>query len=151
MNVNKLIDALGFSSEESREFVDVNTGEIVSVFSTTLRKSEYDTPHNEVTVSEQEERKLADTIVADGSDTYVPLPEQYEINEANMMKDFISTLDDKMKQDVLARAVHGNVEFRRFKDLVIDLDVAEQWNDFRHERYRTVAVAWCERNGIAYQ
>ncbi|WP_343069412.1 UPF0158 family protein [Geomicrobium halophilum] len=81
----------------------------------------------------KEERQLEDAII-DDFDTYVPVPEGFEINDYHLMETFIATLESEHKQEKLARTIQGKGAFRRFKDLVIELNVADEWYDYQEQQ-----------------
>ncbi len=81
-------------------------------------------------------------------DEYVPLPGQYEINEYAMMEDFVASLPEGKAQDALDRALLGKGAFRKFKDKVNQLRLADSWYKFRDKKYEAVALEWCQDNDI---
>ncbi|MBB6448508.1 hypothetical protein HNR44_000457 [Geomicrobium halophilum] len=50
------------------------------------------------------------------------------------METFIATLESEHKQEKLARTIQGKGAFRRFKDLVIELNVADEWYDYQEQQ-----------------
>ena len=38
-----------------------------------------------------------------------------------------------------------------FKDKIYQYDIEDQWYDYKDQRYKDIAVAWCEENNIEYQ
>ncbi|MGX2957941.1 UPF0158 family protein [Peribacillus sp. JNUCC 23] len=44
----------------------------------------------------------------------------------------------------------GKGAFRRFKDVLIDLNLEEEWYSFKESSYRILAIRWCEDQGIEY-
>lgn len=53
------------------------------------------------------------------------LPTQYEINEYQIMKDFIETIKDDNIKDMLSRLIQGKGAFRRFKNYCIDTNIIQ--------------------------
>jgi len=41
--------------------------------------------------------------------------------------------------------------FRRFKDLIQRYGIADDWYKYRDNRYRGIAIQWCEENDIKYK
>jgi hypothetical protein len=68
-----------------------------------------------------------------------------------MMASFAATREDETVGRRLSRALHGAGAFRRFKDDVHALGVADQWYAYRDERYRALAMEWCEEHGIEWE
>ena len=79
------------------------------------------------------------------------LPKQYEINEYQIMLDFIDTLDNLEIKDNLHRLIQGKGAFRRFKDYCFDVNIIQDWYKFKEERYKKIAIEWCEQNDLKYK
>ena len=79
------------------------------------------------------------------------LPTQYEINEYQIMLDFIDTLDNLEIKDNLHRLIQGKGAFRRFKDCCFEMDIIQKWYDFRDKRYKEISIAWCKQNELEYK
>ena len=76
------------------------------------------------------------------------LPTQYEINEYKMMEDFIETIDNSEISNNLQRLIQGKGAFRRFKDYCIEMDIIQEWYNFRDKRYKEIAINWCKQNEL---
>ncbi|MBQ3414699.1 MAG: hypothetical protein IJH39_04980 [Clostridia bacterium] len=79
------------------------------------------------------------------------LPTQYEINEYQIMVDFIETIDNLEIKNNLQRLIHGKGAFRRFKDYCIEMGIIQDWYDFRDKKYKGIAIAWCKQNELEYR
>jgi hypothetical protein len=86
----------------------------------------------------------------DGSDDYVRLPDQYDIDEYNIMKDFAETVLDVNKRDRLQQALNGKKPFRHFKDTLNYAGLDEAYYAFRSLAFAQIARQWCEDNNIPY-
>ena len=64
------------------------------------------------------------------------------------MADFAERQRDQAVRERLERALHGSGAFRRFRDLVHDEDLAEQWSAFATDRQLGRARQWLADNGI---
>ena len=143
---------MGMHFDEFRSFVNIRTGEVISISSEALRNAE-ELEEDEITkLSDwvKDEIRLAIDIV-ENFDDYIGLPERYEINEYDMMERFCYSLPNKMQADVLLDAINGRGAFRRFKDKVISLGLDDQWYKFRDECYREFTIQWCNDNDIGYE
>ena len=78
------------------------------------------------------------------------LPTQYEINEYQIMLDFIDTLDNLEIKDNLHRLIQGKGAFRRFKDYCFDENIIQDWYKYRDEIYKEIAIEWCKQNELEY-
>ncbi|WP_153465478.1 UPF0158 family protein [Sediminibacillus terrae] len=50
----------------------------------------------------------------------------------------------------LLSVIKGRGAFRRFKDTIIDLDIRNEWFEFRDQAYREIAKEFCEKHDIEY-
>lgn len=98
---------------------------------------------------EQEEYEEAKTAL-NNPDDYIRLPSQFEIDEMQIMKNFICEIQDERASDKLWDALEKRRPYRGFKDAVIYLGIEDQWYAFRHDAFREIAKVWCEENNIAY-
>ena len=94
------------------------------------------------------DRELAEKI--ENSSDYVRLPNQYEIHEYRIMKDFADTITNQRQQSRLYYALNGRKPYRRFKDAIIDLNLEQAYYDFRADEFLKIAREWCKENQIPY-
>ena len=67
------------------------------------------------------------------------LPTKYEINEYQMMGDFIETIESPEINNNLQRLIQGKGAFRRFKDYCAEMDIIQEWYKYRDEQYKEIA------------
>lgn len=79
------------------------------------------------------------------------LPIEYEINEYQMMIDFIDTVNEKNIKEKLQSLIQGKGAFRRFKDYCFEANIIQNWYDFREEKYKEIAINWCKQNDLKYK
>ena len=79
------------------------------------------------------------------------LPTQYEINEYQMMVDFIDTIENLEIKNNLQKLIQDKGAFRRFKDYCFEMDIIQDWYKFRDERYKEIAIDWCKQNELEYK
>ena len=135
MNVklSDIIDAITMADQYSEYFLDKETSSIEWV--------------NDMAMTETEQQAVYDRLDAHG---FYRLPTQYEIRDYDIMGEFADTLSGAARER-LAGALCGRGAFRRFKDTMHHMGIAEQWYAFQEEAYRCKAVEWCEENGIEYE
>lgn len=83
-------------------------------------------------------------------DSSIPLPTSYEINNYNIMVDFIDTISDTRIQAQLLIVIQGKGAFRRFKDSCINYGIIQEWYRFKNRVYYDLAKEWCEWNSIDF-
>ena len=79
------------------------------------------------------------------------LPTQYEINEYQIMVDFIDTINNLEIRNNLHRLIQGKGAFRRFKDYCIEVNIIQDWYNYREEKYKEIAKNWCKENDLKYK
>lgn len=84
-------------------------------------------------------------------DNCIGLPTKYYIDEYSMMEEFIETIEDARIYNQLQIAINGRGAFRRFKDTCINFDIIEDWYKFRDEKYKEIAIEWCNKNNIKFE
>ena len=78
------------------------------------------------------------------------LPTQYDINEYQIMVDFIETIDNPETRSNLQSLIQGKGAFRRFKDYCAEMDIIHEWYNFGDKRYKEIAIEWCKQNELKY-
>jgi len=83
-------------------------------------------------------------------DKYIKLPTKFDINDYHIMEKFIWDLPEGEIQDKLERAIQGRGAFRRFKDMVYELDIEKKWFEYEANAHKNIAIEWCKDNDIEY-
>ena len=79
------------------------------------------------------------------------LPTQHEINEYQIMIDFINTIENQEIKNNLQRMIQGKGAFRRFKDYCVEMGIIQDWYDYKEQKYKEIAINWCKRNELKYK
>jgi hypothetical protein len=148
VKLSDLIEGMDFQSDERSSFLNLTTGEVVSITDEELRAAENDEPLEDFPEWQHDAICIAGEIIE--TDHYLPLPDRFEINEYRMMERFCFSVDDENMRDDLCDAIRGRGAFRRFKDRIQVYGMAEDWYRYRDTALREMARAWCEAHGIAY-
>lgn len=130
--LSDIVDAIDMTDDESQYYYNRQTGETVLV-------ADYmeDNERTTMAIDEYPER-------------YVRLPTRYEINDYEIMEQFIASLPAGQQQQQLTQAISGRGAFRYFRDRLTDFDLIQQWYTFKAEAYRQLAVEWCTENQVAF-
>ena len=129
VKLSEVIDALDFTNDEIEYYYNPDNGEI---FMSNIGEFE---DLNEDELDELFEKSIM-------------LPTRYDINEYEMMEDFAETIEDTRLQNQLYISLNGSGAFRRFKDTCINFDIINDWYKFRDEKYKELAINWCNDNNI---
>ena len=81
---------------------------------------------------------------------WIAEPSQDEVREYDIMVEFVETVGNRRKQELLGAALDGKGPFRAFKDTLWRVDLREEWFAFKHMAYVEIARKWCDRYGIEY-
>jgi len=146
--LSDILDGMECQGDEMRVFLDKQTGRTLMLTDDDLHA---DGPDEDAPARPQWEQALieqAKALQADDGSRFQQLPDRFDIDEWRMMRDFAVRAGSEDRADALLDAVHGSEAFRRFKDCVHRFGIAEAWYAFRQERYRRVALDWCEVHGV---
>ena len=100
--------------------------------------------------NETGEYKKSPDEVEDGG-RFIALPSSFDINNWMIMQKFIWNLDDEALRNRLNDAIHRSGAFSRFRDIVDDAGITDDWYAFRDDSYRSIAIEWCEDNDIDWE
>lgn len=126
--------ALGDNSYETEWYFDLETGSV------TFISDYYD-----------DEEELAEQIEADrDGERFIYIEPADSRDEWTKMRDFILDLDDidDIVQSLLLRAIEGSGAFRRFKDAIHDVGVADKWYEMKNLEDRKKALEWLREHNL---
>jgi hypothetical protein len=150
VRLDDIVEALEMPFDESASYLDLDTGQVVTVSKDLLRAAE--DPGDEepdLPTWQRDEWELAKRIVS--TDHFRELPTKFDVHEWAIMQDFSRSLQsDSIREDLL-RAIHGAGAFRNLKDTVRRHGIDSAWFGFRTEALRQIARNWCEENQIALE
>lgn len=153
MDLNELVEQMDMQFEEYRTFVNKENSVIFNVSADKLRDvedGEIVSPYDGYQDWEKEELRDCEAII-DDNEIYIEIPSKYDIHEYNIMEEFCLSIDDNKLSDELYYAIKGSGAFRRFKDMVFRYDIADDWYQYCDNKYRKIAIEWCEENDIDYK
>jgi len=151
VSLRHVVDGLQMVSSDTHAYLNRITGEL-----TTLNVAELDMMEmaEEEIVEDgpdwQREyyRKMEEIL---SSDDYLMLPDSFEIHEYKIMQDFCYTIPGDNTSGLFLDMLHGSGAFRRFKDLIYRYGIENDWFAYKDQAYKQIAIAWLEREGIAYR
>jgi len=159
VKLSDILAGMEFLSDEHSSYLNVRTGEVVTVSDDDFRAAEEEDIDGESEEDraafprgdwEDEEIDLARQILQDDQQVFLALPTKFDIDAYRIMAAFCLSLDDQELSERLQRAIQGKGAFRRFKEAIHDAAVAEDWYRYRDKALKGIAVEWCAGHGIAY-
>ncbi|WP_341938864.1 UPF0158 family protein [Marinimicrobium sp. C2-29] len=146
VSLNAIVDALEFQSDDISAFLNLETGEVVTV-----------TTQDEMIARDEAENgpewmaEVAELLRdVQESGNYLQLPDAFEIHEYRLIEDFCFELEDPDVRETMLRAIKGSGAFRRFKDKAADFEIIESWHSYRTSRLESMAKDWCNANDIPW-
>lgn len=141
VKLSDLIEGIDFQSDNLDVYLNMKTGEVIYIEDELYSLADSDRDLSNYPEWQQESIKLADEVMYE--DYFEPFPSKYEINEYRMMEIFSYSMEKEIKERLL-RAINGRGAFRRFKDEVFELDVREDWFNYREEELKKLLKKWCQ-------
>src|SRR4029450_159011 len=148
VKLSDIVEGLEFQSDESFSYLNTTTGEVVSVTTEELRAAEEEAPLEDFPDWQHDAIRIAKDIIE--TDSYLPLPDRFEMHEYQIMERFCLSVDDEDMRNDLCDAIRGRGAFRRFKDRMQLYGMAEEWYRYRDAALRGIAIAWCEVHDLQY-
>jgi hypothetical protein len=148
--LHAIVEALEFQSDESRVFLDRQTGEVHAFGPDELRSAETDEDPSDFPDWQQPLVALARQVFSDSSGRFVELPDPWDIHEYRALEGFATSQTDPTIADQLLSAIRGRGAFRHFKDAIHRLGIADTWYTYRGEFLQEIARDWCQANDIPY-
>lgn len=81
-------------------------------------------------------------------ENFVALPSKWDINEYEMMEDFMNVQENEEIQNQIFHAIKGRGAFRNFRAVVENNGLLEEWYKFKDSAYEQIVKDWCEKNGL---
>ena len=165
MSLGELVYAFEDTSWEANLYLDLETGQVVTITAETRREleriyEEYDPEEQPFDLAEiLQQRDLpkwhqqmlleADQIDKLYGSRYISMPQADSHEGYRDMRDFAATVKDERLQDQLWRAISGRGAFRRFKDVLADhFREQERWFAFKDARLEQRVLDWLASEGI---
>jgi hypothetical protein len=148
VKLQDVVDALELTSDFNSYFLDRRTGEIEMITDEVWSAAERDELLS--TYPEWQREFVLKAREIQSTDHFVELPSKFEINSYQMMERFCHEHPNRRISETLSRAIRSKGAFRRFKDMISDLGIEDEWNRFEHQQFEDLAVEWLEAEGIPF-
>lgn len=145
VNLSDIIDGVESQSYENSSYIDKRTNTVCLISQEAISVAE--DGEDDYPEWMDDMVQLAKSYIEDDTN-FIALPSQYDIDEYSMMENFTFSLNDERHKEILSIALQGKGAFRRFKDTVIYLGIADNWYQYRDKQYKEFVLEWCEMEGI---
>lgn len=148
VKLSDIVDAMDMTSDTMTHYLNKKTGEVIPISEEEMNAAENEESFEDFPEWQQDSIKTAQDILA--TNDYISLPSQFDIHEYDMMERFCLSVKDEKISDDLYGAIKGRGAFRRFKDMILEYGIEQDWYQFRDSAYRKKAREWCKANSIKF-
>jgi hypothetical protein len=148
VKLQDVIEALQFTEDSISYFLDRRTGEIEMMTEEVWSAGEKDELIS--TYPEWQRDLILKAREIQSTDHFVELPSKLEIDSYDMMEQFCREYPNRQISEKLSAVIKGKGAFRRFRDMIADLAIQDEWNRFEHQQFEDIAVEWLEDEGIPF-
>ena len=149
IRLDDVIEALESVGDKHAHYLDKRTGEIVLVTDEDMQAAEEDDLISEYPDWQRDSILKAREVLHD-SEQFIPLPDQFEIHEYQIMENFCRDFKDQQVGQELLGLIKGSGAFRRFKNAINEIGVDKAWYAFKQRELEKIAIEWLEENEIPY-
>jgi len=148
VSLDEVVTAMDLPGDDLVSYLNRRTGELVTVTEEDLRAAESDTEPADASDWQAEMVAKAREVLQ--SDDFLALPDKFEIHEYAIMERFCWQVEDEPVRNALLARIRGRGAFRRFRELLSESGITDQWYAYRQHALEEIAAEWLEANGIAY-
>lgn len=148
VKINDVVQEMHMISDERRAFLNVKTGELITLSNDELSLAEEDESLEKLPEWQQALIRAAQDVLF--TDDYQELPSKFDIHEYAIMKRFCFTVENNDLRDRLLNSISGRGAFRYFKDTIHEYGIADEWYAYREEEFKQIAVEWLKCKNIPY-
>jgi hypothetical protein len=147
VSLRAVVDEIEFQLNETRGFLNKQTGELYSGTNDDLARAENGDDEELLDWEVELVEKLREIL---GSSDWIELPTPDTHEEYRLMERFCWECCEGRLRDELMAAITGRGAFRRFKDGIRQFKVEEAWYTFHRKAIEEETAAWLESQGIEY-
>ena len=136
ISLDKLARAFEERFSECDQYLDIESGEVLNV-------------PNSAWVFGQEEYDQMQSLI-ENDERYYAMPTDYELREKPIMKDFAMNYGNEHISEFLLSQIRRAHPYRCFKDALYRHGIEQEYYDFLHEAYISIAREWCEGMELEY-
>ncbi len=144
VSLTKVTDELEMMSDGITVYISTKTGHMVVVTDDLESMLDDDDP------PEWALDVILEVKEALNSDEFIQLPDAWEINDYDIMKDFCYAVQDEALRNEMFDLIRGSGAFRRFKGFVHHKGIEKDWYAFRDSAIRQIAREFLEARNIPF-
>ncbi len=149
VSLQQVVEHLELANDQMDSYINRANGELVIIDNESLSLAEDDGDLKHLPEWQREMVEEAKRVRADKN--FTVLPDQYHINEYQIMERFCLSLDSEAMQNDLLAALKGRGAFARFKSFIYTENIDESWFAFKSTALRQIAIDFLDSENIPYQ
>ena len=154
VKLQNIIDALQEAGDSVTHYLDKRTGQVEIINEDDTRGMGLEDDEFELDDEQpewlRESIAKAQEILNDADENFIQLPDKFDIHDYAIMEDFSRQYPDNKVSLILLDAIKGSGAFRRFNNLIHNLNIEKAWYEFRDQTYEKIAIEWLEEHEIPY-
>jgi hypothetical protein len=150
VSLKDVVDAMDLPNEEWTSYLNLKTGEIVTVTNEERHLVE-DEDLDEADLPEWQREMLPKMRETLESGDFEALPDKFEIHEWAIMERFASNQASERRREELLDAIHGRGAFRSFRSAIRLLRIEDDWFRFRQLAFEDIAKDWLREHGVSFR
>lgn len=150
IKLEDVIEQIEFANESNKSFFNKKSGEIHLIPEEVESYVEQDIEDDDFIPEWEKEIIPIARDIQINPDDYIQLPEQFDINEYEIMERFCLSLQDENLRKKMYSSIKGSGAFQRFKNNIHNFGIADDWYKYKDEAFRKIAIEWCEENNLEY-
>ncbi len=150
--IEDVADALQTQLDEVTQYFHIPSQEVVLMQDFALRRIEEGKLDDIANLPAWQQEALREAMnYLEHKNEYLRIIQLGNHEEYEMMENFIHDFPLLERQrDRLAYAIGGKGAFRRFKDTLLSMQLADHWYSYRDSEYRRMAREWCDAHEISW-
>lgn len=156
VKINNIVEVLEGTNDEKTGYFVKKSGEakLFSDDDISIADDEYEAEEEyletiEELPEDQKERINEIKLILE-EDNFLLLPDYFEINEYKIMESFCYSVKDKDIKGLLLDALGFKGAFKRFKEKINEFNLSDNWQAFKKEALKKIAINWCKENKIKF-
>ena len=154
VKLQKIIDELQMRFADTTVYYNKTTGETLIVNDDDFEIVEdEDFESNIVKYPDWQKEHLKEVykLMYEDVDDFISLPNDFDIKDSDIMEGFIETISNDNKRNKLENCMWQKGMYRKFKDMLIQLGLEEQYYKFYDEKLKEITIEWCKENNLEYE
>jgi len=149
IKLSEIIENINPSIYWTTPYLDKETGEIISISDREFFEAE-----NKFMFLMRPDGKPDPIMIAkeikDGSERYVKIPSEIDLNELSIMQRFCLSIDDEFISEKLSEILKGKFVLDHFSRAINRFGIIEDWHAYFHQELKFFVKEWCDINEIDY-